>query len=232
MFWHSSPPAVPQGIWHHDQVCLPILLSPQPFKVPGTHFRAFFWLLMANGYICVTMQLVFHDGSPHWQLSLFLVPQFCFCPPFCLLNFVLSYSTWTIISLLLVFYPHSAHSISSSFVFSFVLIPHNSLAFFVCLFVSFPIQQIISQSLVSSTGRLPSLKSTSPVPVYLFLYLLLSCSGRAPGIHHHLLALHTWSFLYCFLFSTLNCFSRRVRMPPSPLTTLLTFKLCFRMSLR
>lgn len=138
MFWHSSPPAVPQGIWHHEQVCLPILLSPQPFKVPDTHFRAFFWLLMANGYICVTMQLVFHDGSPHWQRSLFLVPQFCFCPPFCLLNFVLSYSTWTIISLLLVFYPHSAHSISSSFVFSFALIPHNSLAFFFFYFFSHP----------------------------------------------------------------------------------------------
>ena len=85
---------------------------------------------MAHGYILVTMQLVFHDRSPHWRRSLFLVPEFCFSPPFCLLNFALSYSTWIIISLLLVFYPHSVHSISSSFVFSFVLTPHNSLAFF------------------------------------------------------------------------------------------------------
>lgn len=85
---------------------------------------------MANGYILVTMQLVFHDQSPHWQRSLFLVPKFCFSPLFGLLNFVLSYSTRIISSFHLLFYPHSVHSISSSFVFSFVLIPHNSLAFF------------------------------------------------------------------------------------------------------
>lgn len=64
------------------------------------------------------------------KTPLFLVPEFCFSPPFFLLNFILSYSTWIIISLLLVFYPHSVDCISSSFVFSFVLIPYNSLAFF------------------------------------------------------------------------------------------------------
>lgn len=78
---------------------------------------------------------------PADKRDLLLVPKFCFSPPFCLLNFILSYSTWIIISLLLVFYPHSVHCISSSFVFSFVLIPHNSLAFF-------PIQQIINQAVI------------------------------------------------------------------------------------
>lgn len=108
--------------------------------------------------------------APADKRALLLVPEFCFSPPFCLLNFILSYSTWIIISPLLVFYPHSVHCISSSFVFSFVLIPHNSLAFFS------PSNKSSTRlsSLLSGTGKLPSLKYISPLPVSSSVFCLVT----------------------------------------------------------
>lgn len=155
--------------------------------------------------------------APADKRALLLVPEFCFSPPFCLLNFILSYSTWIIISLLLVFYPHSVHCISSSFVFSFVLIPHNSLAFFS------PSNKSSTRlsSLLSGTGKLPK-SEIHFSSTCLFLCLLF---GHAPGIHHHLLALFTWSFYtVSFLFSTPICFKRMCRRPPLPLVPTETYQ--------
>lgn len=143
---------------------------------------------------------LFMVKAPIDKRPLFLVPEFCFSLPFCLPNFILSYSTWIIISLLSVFYPHSVHCISSSFVISFVLIPHNSLAFFF-----HPTNHQLRHGKIARSEI--HFSSTC---------LSLPLSSWIPGIHHHFLALFTWSFLHCFLFSPLICFRGCPECHPYP----------------